>query len=142
MTLVGIAVALFFTSTLAKLGMSSVAWRWFFQSLVVLICIYLLVQRNLKYNYKLGNAPEHSSSQIGAANLLTITRGILISFLAGFLFIPWYSQESQYAWLNWVPGCIYLIASLADGLDGYVARSRSQSTKLGEIIDTQLISIF
>ncbi len=62
------------------------------------------------------------------ANRLTMIRIILVPIFMVFL-------------LTRIPGgrfwaaIIFIIAAITDGLDGYIARSRQQITKLGKLID-------
>jgi CDP-diacylglycerol--glycerol-3-phosphate 3-phosphatidyltransferase len=72
-------------------------------------------------------------ANFGAGNQLTILRGVMIAFLAGFLFSPW-----PQGWLAWLPGLIYILAALFDLFDGYLARRTNHVTRLGEILDLNL----
>lgn len=38
-------------------------------------------------------------------------------------------------WLRWGATCLFALASLTDALDGYLARSRGERTRLGAILD-------
>ncbi len=62
------------------------------------------------------------------ANKLTILRIIMIPFFMFFLLIgtPFY---------DFIAGVIFIIASLTDFLDGYIARSRNMITKFGKFMD-------
>ncbi|MES0361417.1 MAG: CDP-alcohol phosphatidyltransferase family protein [Anaerolineales bacterium] len=93
--------------------------------------VLAIVWRGLSYNYRSGERKILPSMGIG--NQLTILRGIMIAFLAGFLFSPWPS-----GWLAWLPGIIYILAALLDLFDGYLARRTNQVTRLGEILDMNL----
>ncbi len=57
-------------------------------------------------------------------------RGLMLGLLAGFLFQPW--PQGPLAWL--VVG-IYTVASIADYLDGYLARRADHVTELGSRLD-------
>jgi CDP-diacylglycerol--glycerol-3-phosphate 3-phosphatidyltransferase len=73
---------------------------------------------------------------LGIANSLSIWRGFLMAFLAGFLFSP-----QPPGWGAWVPGLLYTFASLPDYLDGYLARVSGQVTRLGETLDLTVDSL-
>ena len=62
------------------------------------------------------------------ANSLTLVRIILLPFFLVFLLIP--SVQNFDLAL-----ALFIIASITDTLDGYVARNFNQMTKLGSIID-------
>lgn len=69
---------------------------------------------------------------LGYGNTITIIRGVLVSLLAGFLFIP-----EPNTLLAWLPAIFYSTASLLDYLDGYVARVTNHTTILGEVLDME-----
>lgn len=74
---------------------------------------------------------------LGAANWITLVRASSIVALAGFLplaFLPDHGLLSQDP-LAWVPGIIYLVISMLDLLDGYVARRQRRETELGKQLD-------
>ncbi|NPV77827.1 MAG: CDP-alcohol phosphatidyltransferase family protein [Anaerolineae bacterium] len=69
----------------------------------------------------------------GLANWLSLIRGALVAFMAGFLVgLP------PVQGLVWAPGTLYILANIMDFLDGYAARSLGQSTPLGEVLDMSL----
>jgi CDP-diacylglycerol--glycerol-3-phosphate 3-phosphatidyltransferase len=41
----------------------------------------------------------------------------------------------HYSWLDYIAGLIFVIASITDFFDGYIARKWNQMTKLGAILD-------
>lgn len=65
------------------------------------------------------------------ANRLTIGRFLLVPFFIGT--VLYYSPEQDY--LRFVALGIFLVASILDVLDGYVARKFNQETKAGAILD-------
>jgi len=69
----------------------------------------------------------------GLANQLTIFRGLLICLLAGFLVI-----DPPDGFLAWIPGLLYSTALILDGLDGYLARLRKETTAFGTYLDRDL----
>ena len=67
---------------------------------------------------------------LGAANWMSIVRGLLNSILLGFAFA---SQID----LIWVPAILYTISALLDIFDGLVARLTKQQSLLGEMLDLE-----
>lgn len=69
------------------------------------------------------------------ANKLTIFRIILVPIL---VIIPFFNIQGEF--LNipismWIINIIFIIASITDKLDGYIARSRNQITTFGKFLD-------
>ena len=69
------------------------------------------------------------------ANKLTIFRMILVPIL---VIIPFFNIQGEF--LNvpismWIMNFIFIIASITDKLDGYIARSRNQITTFGKFLD-------
>lgn len=62
------------------------------------------------------------------ADFLTLLRIILTPVLVFFLFKPFPHQQ-------WFAAGIFILAALTDGLDGYVARARNESTNFGKSFD-------
>jgi CDP-diacylglycerol--glycerol-3-phosphate 3-phosphatidyltransferase len=96
-------------------------------------CIYLLwvLWRGLDHNHRPGET--QLLPVFGAGNVMTLLRGWLVAVLVGFLFLPW-----PEGWMAWVPAGLYTLASLADFLDGYLARLTNHATRLGEILDINI----
>lgn len=63
-------------------------------------------------------------------NSITFTRIALIP-----AFVPILLVREDYAHGAWIAFALFAVLSLTDGLDGYVARSRNQVTKLGIFLD-------
>src|SRR5580704_1107942 len=61
-------------------------------------------------------------------NILTLIRIIVIPFLVLVFYLP-------VAWGHIAAAIIFALASVTDWLDGYLARSLKQSTKLGAFLD-------
>ena len=69
------------------------------------------------------------------ANKLTIIRMLLVPVM---VIIPFFNISGE--WLNvpityWIINFIFIIASITDKLDGYIARSRNQVTTVGKFLD-------
>ena len=65
---------------------------------------------------------------MSAANKITLVRIVLIPLLLVFM-VPDRVLD------RWIALSIFLLASATDWLDGYVARSRGQVTRLGKLLD-------
>jgi phosphatidylglycerophosphate synthase len=66
-------------------------------------------------------------------NLLSILRGLLLSCLVGFIFIPYKKTN-----LELIPGIVFIGTILLDAVDGAVARMSNCTSFLGETLDTNL----
>lgn len=69
---------------------------------------------------------------LGVANWMTLTRGLLVGLLAGFVFAPLPAD----AWA-WLPALLYSSERLLDFVDGYVARVTGRESRLGSILDME-----
>jgi CDP-diacylglycerol--glycerol-3-phosphate 3-phosphatidyltransferase len=78
------------------------------------------------------------SASLGAANWITLARGGMIALLAGFWLQAWPGRSNGVEWTGWLPGTIYIAATMADALDGWVARLTANQTSLGEFLDTRI----
>ena len=67
---------------------------------------------------------------LSSATWVTIARGVLISLVGGFALAARPSGRAL-----WVPGALYTLAVLGDGLDGAVARRTKRTTALGATLD-------
>ena len=71
------------------------------------------------------------------ANKITITRILMIPLFV--LMAIYYGRGVQRGdpqeWQRWAAIVIFVLASLSDGLDGYIARHYNQKTRLGLILD-------
>lgn len=63
-------------------------------------------------------------------NKLTVLRVILIPFFVAFLLIPYETGFNK-----WIALAIFGLASLTDGLDGYLARRDNLVTNFGKFMD-------
>lgn len=69
------------------------------------------------------------------ANKLTIFRIILVPII---VIIPMFNMQGEF--LNipiefWLMNIVFIVASITDKLDGYIARSRNQITTFGKFLD-------
>ena len=62
-------------------------------------------------------------------NILTLSRILLIPFMV-FAFYYWPDDNAHY-----IAGWVFMIASMTDFVDGYLARKLNQSTPLGAFLD-------
>ena len=111
-------------------------WQWSIKTGLVTAYILYVLRLNLKLNMRREERSQQSC--LGAANWITLSRGGLIALLAGFLLQPWPGNSGVFRWAMWMPGIIYMIASVGDVLDGYVARMTANKTLLGELLDTRI----
>ncbi|WP_069997719.1 CDP-diacylglycerol--glycerol-3-phosphate 3-phosphatidyltransferase [Cellulosilyticum sp. I15G10I2] len=65
------------------------------------------------------------------ANKLTLLRVILVFVFMGVIWMPMVSFETSL----WLALCIFIVASLTDFLDGYLARKLNLVTNLGKFMD-------
>ncbi len=63
-------------------------------------------------------------------NKLTILRVIMVPFFVVFLLMT-----PQYMWFKWIAFALFVIASLTDLLDGYLARKYHLVTNFGKFMD-------
>ncbi len=106
------------SDALASLGIAGLALIYFLG----------MLWRSLDQNHRPGET--QLLSRFGLGNWLTLSRALLISLLAGFLFMP-----RPEGWPAWIPGLLYTAASLPDYIDGYIARRSNHVTRLGETLD-------
>lgn len=69
------------------------------------------------------------------ANKLTIFRIILVPIMIVVTFFEWPGEFLGIPTVAWVLNLIFIVASITDKLDGYVARARNQITTFGKFLD-------
>jgi len=95
---------------------------------IFLIYELWLLYRNLPLNHR--QAEMEILPELGAGTWLTMLRGLFLALLGGFIVLP-----RPVGWLAWIPGLLYLLAAIADYLDGYAARRTNHATLLGQSMD-------
>ena len=103
------------------------------QATIVTAYVLILLRIGMPLNYHPRKKVLHSN--LGYGTWMTITRGMLVAILAGYLFQPWPRSHFFPGWLSWTPGGLYLAASFLDYLDGRVARAAEHHSRLGEFLD-------
>jgi phosphatidylglycerophosphate synthase len=118
----------------------SILWNpgavWLRTELVIagLCFVFIFTYLHLSGNYN----SESSAilSHLGAANIITLLRGVIAVALLFFVGVP-----RPPGWLGWIPGLTFFLLALTDSLDGFVARRNKQSTKLGQKLDLTFDSV-
>ncbi len=87
-------------------------------------------------NHRAGE-PDRLLPTLGGANWVTLLRAGAVVGLAGFLPLTILRGQKLPDRLAWVPGLIYLGISLADLLDGWIARKLGSETDLGRHLDIE-----
>lgn len=104
------------------------------------LAVALRIQSQLSYhlpsNHRIGEEVLIFTT-LGAANWLTLLRAGAVVGLAGILPLAIQRGPTMSDALLWVPGMVYLGISLADLVDGYVARQQRRETLLGKRLDIE-----
>jgi len=106
------------------------------QAAIITAYVLILLRIGMPLNYHPRKKVLHSN--LGYGTWITITRAMLIAILAGYLFQPWPQSRLFPGRLSWIPGTLYLTASLLDYLDGWVARAGKHETRLGAFLDINI----
>jgi len=104
------------------------AARWLILPIPAVAYLLFVLARNLDANHR--PSEERLLASLGWGNSLTLSRGLFVAGLLGFLVLP-----KPPGWLVWIPGILYVLSDVADFLDGYLARLTNHTTRLGEILD-------
>lgn len=104
--------------------------RWLMLAGSMLLVAMTILGGNLRHNRRGEHGPLLPT--LGYGNGLTLTRGLLLLLLTGFLFSP-----RPAAPLTWLPAILFTASRLIDCFDGYVARITRHDTKLGAILDIE-----
>jgi len=106
------------------------ALRWAIVTSAIVVYEMIALWRGLRKNH-----PPRDLEllpQLGLGNVLSITRGMLVASVAGFLLCP-----RPEGWLAWTPAILYITGDILDYLDGLVARLTKHQTELGEYLDLE-----
>ncbi len=106
------------------------ARRWMMISALVVAGEFWFLRRVLEQNHPHGQQDLYPD--LGPANVLTIYRGLAYAWMAGFLLLP-----RPGGLMDWLPALLYIGASIADVVDGYVARRSGRVTRLGATLDME-----
>jgi CDP-diacylglycerol--glycerol-3-phosphate 3-phosphatidyltransferase len=128
--LAGLSLAfLFITARLLAGSLDrSTAIRWLALSLGVTLPLLWTLWRNLPFNHR--QDESNLLPSLGAANMITFLRGLLVAATAGFILVP--PPDNRWVIL---PAAFYTLSTLGDFFDGYFARHQDHATHLGEILD-------
>ncbi len=73
------------------------------------------------------------------ANIVTLTRILLVPVFVALLLTPWPALFEQapglYLAQPWIAALFFIVLALTDSLDGYLARSRNEVTSFGKFMD-------
>jgi len=73
--------------------------------------------------------------KLNLANKLTVFRIILVPIMVIIPFLNIQGEFLSIPYTFWIINLIFIIASITDKLDGYIARSRNQITTFGKFLD-------
>lgn len=129
--------------TLTLLGLTTGGWLlaswWRFELAIRWVvgaaCLTAYVLGSLLSILPLNRRPPQPDllPSLGIGNMLTVTRGILLAMVAGFLLLP-----RPTGLLGFLPGTLFTTAVMTDFFDGYLARRSNHVTDLGEALDLRL----
>ena len=125
------AVTLFLVFVyLQQIWDSAYALRWLTISTGVLAYHLITLWRGLSSNRRADETDLLPT--YGPGTILTLTRGVIIAMLAGFLLSP---RPNSIWILAWLPAILKVIADFTDFFDGYLARISDHATQLGLALD-------
>ena len=85
-------------------------------------------QRDGMFTQQSNTPASHRSSHLNWPNKITLIRIFLVPILLVFLISP-------HGWYPVIAATIFVIAAFTDWLDGHLARSTNQITRLGQLLD-------
>ncbi|WP_157972629.1 CDP-alcohol phosphatidyltransferase family protein [Haloprofundus halophilus] len=103
---------------------------WFLVAAAVLAVELWWALRQLDRNRRAG---ETLFARLGAGNLVTLGRGVLLAWVAAFVVVDW----AETAALLWIPAALYGTAAALDLLDGTLARRNDRVTGFGTTLDLE-----
>lgn len=107
------------------------ALRWLLLSSTATLYFLVFLKRRLRLNTR--SSDGLLLDGFGPGTSLSIMRGALLAWTAGFLFAP-----RPPGLLAWLPAFLYTASAIADYFDGYLARVSNHATQLGEALDLEL----
>ena len=116
-----------------------VAPQWGFRGWLAAVPVLGIVHWMLWKNLAAHSPPagQRAFGGLGAANMITINRGWLISVLAGIALIAAGKPDAA-DWIMWLPALLYLAAGCGDFCDGLVARLTRTESLLGARLDMSM----
>jgi CDP-diacylglycerol--glycerol-3-phosphate 3-phosphatidyltransferase len=106
------------------------AFRWGLVAGAVICAGFALLAANLDANRAADAAAPRP--RLGSANLVTIARGTLLAWLAGFAVVPWEGGPLAAA-----PAALYAGNVALDAVDGSLARRVGHVSELGARLDAE-----
>ena len=129
LALLGIlALVLLFLALAAAADDAMLAIVGLLQSLPLWLALWAVAWLQQAQNRAAASAAPFPS--LGAANALTLWRGVLIAATAGFLL-----QPLPQGYITWVPALCYSLAAILDRIDGWLARNSGRVSLLGSSLD-------
>lgn len=116
--------------TMLRVWPAADAIRWLALAAAMMAVQMAVLWWALRFNHRPDGAPLFPD--LGVANSMTLTRGLLTCLMAGFLFGP-----TPQGWLAWAPALLYMTERVIDFFDGFVARYTRRESKLGSILDME-----
>jgi CDP-diacylglycerol--glycerol-3-phosphate 3-phosphatidyltransferase len=110
--------------------------QWFLIACLILSYIHFQLFSNLGRNHPPATGELRPS--LGVANGITLTRGLGVSCIAGFILLPGNMLSGGSIVLQWMPGLLYLSIGCADFLDGLWARHTRTESDLGRHLDLEI----
>jgi CDP-diacylglycerol---glycerol-3-phosphate 3-phosphatidyltransferase len=107
------------------------AGRWLLFAGLAAASMLAILWHVLPRNHPPGE--EELFTRFGMGTWLSLLSGLLVAYLAGFLFSPWPT-----GWMAWMPAALYLASRIIDFFDGYAARMTNHVTEAGAALDIEL----
>ncbi|MGM0605450.1 MAG: CDP-alcohol phosphatidyltransferase family protein [Halobacteriota archaeon] len=80
-------------------------------------------------------------ARVGIPTGVTILRGLLLAWLAGFAVVQWTTPSPLVEPTAWIPVLLYGTAISLDAVDGSLARALDRETELGDKLDSEFDGI-
>ncbi|SEO97735.1 CDP-diacylglycerol--glycerol-3-phosphate 3-phosphatidyltransferase [Halogranum amylolyticum] len=116
---------------LARLVGTAAALRWGTLAIATLVGVFGRLVAGFDDN-RPPEADAMPADWFGLPNLVTLARGVLLAWVAGFILLAWTERGVLLAWL---PALLYGLAAALDAVDGALARRLGRTTALGERLD-------